>query len=77
MKPIQKLNRLNRKEMNLCQIVIILDHLFLLRFRNTMEFIITTLSIPVEDIGIITTLLLLYMKWMTMPIPSSNQLTFY
>ena len=37
-----------------------------------MEFIITTLSIPVEDIGIIVTHLLLYMKWMTMLIPLSN-----
>lgn len=37
-----------------------------------MEFIITTLSIPVEDIGIIVTPLLPYMKWMTMLIPLSN-----
>lgn len=40
-----------------------------------MEFIITTLFIPVEDIEIITTLLLLYMKWMTMLIPLSNEPT--
>lgn len=58
--------------MNLCQIVITPGHLFLLRFRKAMEFIITTLSIPVEDIGIIVTHLLLYMKWMTMLIPLSN-----
>lgn len=58
--------------MNLCQIVITPDRLFLLRFRKAMEFIIITLSIPVEDIGIITTPLLPYMKWMTMLIPLSN-----
>lgn len=58
--------------MNLCQIVITPNRLFLLRFRKAMEFIITTLSIPVEDIGIIVTLLLLCMKWMTMLIPLSN-----
>lgn len=45
----------------------------LLRFRKAMEFIIITLSIPVEDIGIIVTHLLLYMKWMTMLIPLSNE----
>lgn len=58
--------------MNLCQIVITPGHLFLLRFRKAMEFIITILSIPVEDIGIIVTHLLPYMKWMTMLIPLSN-----
>lgn len=58
--------------MNLCQIVITPGHLFLLRFRKAMEFIITTSSIPVEDIGIIVTHLLPYMKWMTMLIPLSN-----
>lgn len=58
--------------MNLCQTVITPGHLFLLRFRKAMEFIITTLSIPVEDIGIIVTHLLPYMKWMTMLIPLSN-----
>ena len=59
--------------MNLCQIVITPGHLFLLRFRKAMEFIITTLSIPVEDIEIIVTHLLPYMKWMTMLIPLSNE----